>query len=127
MSISAVERLRAKKPTDNKIFISYSIRIGDAIRYALAEQNMSQKQFAEMLGKSESEISRWLGGFHNFTFRTIAKIEDVLKVKLLLINEKYDTLKRQEIVQAGKVKTGRKAQNKELGDAAKKVKQKADV
>ena len=33
---------------------------------------------AEELGKSEAEISKWLSGNHNFTLRSISKIETVL-------------------------------------------------
>ena len=37
------------------------------------------------MGKTEAEVSRWLGGTHNFTLRTIAKISDALGVQLLTI------------------------------------------
>lgn len=39
----------------------------------------------DTMGKTEAEVSRWLGGTHNFTLRTIAKISDALGVKLLSI------------------------------------------
>ena len=38
------------------------------------------------MGKTETEISRWLIGTHNFTFATIAKIEVALGINLLEIN-----------------------------------------
>ena len=44
---------------------------------------MEQKDLAKALGKNESEISKWLSGSHNFTLKTIARIEDVLGDKLL--------------------------------------------
>lgn len=44
----------------------------------LAEKGMNQKEFAHALGKSETEVSRWLSGTHNITLATIAKMSIVL-------------------------------------------------
>lgn len=46
---------------------------------------MSQKEFARLMGKTETEVSRWLSGTHNLTIATICKIsaalnEDVIRV-----------------------------------------------
>lgn len=46
---------------------------------------MTQKYFAKGIGRSEAEVSRWLGGTHNFTLSTIAKIsayfgEDIIHI-----------------------------------------------
>ena len=57
----------------------------DSLFTLLREKNISQKQLAKRMGKTEAEVSRWLGGTHNFTLRTIAKISDALGVKLLTI------------------------------------------
>ena len=57
----------------------------DKIDMMRREKNSSQKQLAKRMGKTESEVSRWLGGTHNFNFLTIAKISDALGVKLLTI------------------------------------------
>jgi transcriptional regulator with XRE-family HTH domain len=35
---------------------------------------MSQKDLAQKLGKTETEVSRWLCGTHNITMATLAKI-----------------------------------------------------
>lgn len=60
--------------------------IGARIEEVLKRKGWSQADFAKIIGKKESEISRWLGGGHNFTIATIAKIEaalgeDILSVK----------------------------------------------
>ncbi|MBR1468552.1 MAG: helix-turn-helix transcriptional regulator [Prevotella sp.] len=39
---------------------------------------MTQKEFARRMGKTESEVSVWLSGQHNFTLRTLARISAVL-------------------------------------------------
>ncbi len=36
-----------------------------------------QRDLANAMGKTEAEISKWLCGFHNFTIKTISKIEAV--------------------------------------------------
>ena len=37
-----------------------------------------QRDFAKALGKTETEVSRWLSGTHNLTLATIAKMATVL-------------------------------------------------
>lgn len=72
-------------PNDVKLELDMSFAIADKIDMILREKNISQKQLAKRMGKTEAEVSRWLGGTHNFTLRTIAKISDALGVKLLSI------------------------------------------
>ena len=43
------------------------------------------KDLAEKLGKTEAEISKWLSGTHNFTLRSLAKIEIVLNETIIKI------------------------------------------
>ncbi|MDE5743881.1 MAG: helix-turn-helix transcriptional regulator [Bacteroidales bacterium] len=75
----------ASVPNDVKMELDMSFAIADKIDVILREKNISQKQLANKMGKTEAEVSRWLGGTHNFTLRTIAKISDALGVKLLAI------------------------------------------
>ena len=75
----------ASVSNDVKMELDKSFAIADKIDMILREKNISQKQFAKKMGKTEAEVSRWLGGTHNFTLRTIAKISDALGVKLLTI------------------------------------------
>lgn len=70
---------------DVKIELDMSFALADKIDMILREKNISQKQLAEKMGETEAEVSRWLGGTHNFTLRTIAKISDTLGAKLLTI------------------------------------------
>lgn len=39
---------------------------------------MSQRDLAEKLEKKESEVSKWLSPGHNFTLKTIARLETAL-------------------------------------------------
>lgn len=75
----------ASVSNDVKMELDMSFALADKIDMILREKNISQEQLAEKMGKTEAEVSRWLGGTHNFTLRTIAKISDTLGVKLLTI------------------------------------------
>ena len=55
-----------------------SVSIANRIYECLEQRNMTQKDLARMMGKTETEVSRWLSGTHNFTIATIAKITTVL-------------------------------------------------
>jgi transcriptional regulator with XRE-family HTH domain len=46
---------------------------------------MTQKDFAKQIGRSEAEVSRWVGGTHNFTLATLAKISTVLEIPLISV------------------------------------------
>lgn len=68
-----------------RLELDYSFAIADRIDAILKKKNMTQKEFARKMGKTEAEISRWVGGRHNFTLKTIAKISDVLGEKIIAV------------------------------------------
>lgn len=63
---------------DNKIFVDKSLEIADFIYWIMEQKGMKQKDLADKMGKSEAEISKFLAGMHNYTLRSIAKIESAL-------------------------------------------------
>lgn len=56
------------------------------IAETLKLKGISQKKFAEMTGRSESEISEWLSGDRNFTIDTLSDIKKCLGLNLLNIS-----------------------------------------
>ena len=48
---------------------------------------MTQREFAALMGKRESEVSRWLSGTHGFTTNTLAKISAVLGEPVVKVPE----------------------------------------
>ena len=70
-------------PEDIKKQVDMSMSVSDAIARTLSERGMSQKDFARLMGKTETEVSRWLGGRHNFTLSTLAKISVALGTDLV--------------------------------------------
>jgi DNA-binding Xre family transcriptional regulator len=86
MKTSALfQQALSEVPNDLKIQIDLSFAISDKLASILEERGMSQKEFARMVGKTETEVSRWLGGTHNFTLKTIAKISSVLECNLISV------------------------------------------
>lgn len=63
----------------NEKFIKKNTDIVEEI-YALmkAAGISSQKEFAHLIGKKESEVSKFLSGFHNMTLRSITALEVAL-------------------------------------------------
>lgn len=59
------------------------MRLASKISNALVNKGLTQKEFAKMLGKRPSEVSKWLSGTHNFTHDTLVDIQSALKVELL--------------------------------------------
>ena len=70
-----------------KNFVDRSMEISDQIAAILKKQDKTQRDLAELLGKKESEISKWMTGMHNFTIKSIAKIEAVLGEQVLMTPE----------------------------------------
>lgn len=81
-----------------KRFVENSFEIADQIHAILESKNKSQRELAELLKKSESEVSKWLTGTHNFTLKSISKIEIALGEKIIItpLQSHLDFLKRTE-------------------------------
>ncbi len=84
-------------PNEVKRFVDHSFDIVDQIFDILERQGKTQRDLASMLCKKESEISKWMQGTHNFTIKSIAKIESALgesimttpsKAKVTYVNTK---------------------------------------
>lgn len=81
-------RERAKRVAPEiKLMVTRSREIATNILSVLEKQGKSQKDLADALNKKESEISRWLQGTHNFTIKTISKIETVLGESILMTSD----------------------------------------
>jgi transcriptional regulator with XRE-family HTH domain len=60
-------------------------RMGLAVKIAetLRARSLTNQEFAFMMGKKPSEVSRWLSGTHNFTTETLWQMERVLNIQIL--------------------------------------------
>ena len=63
--------------------VNLSFQIVDRIHEILKSKGLNQKDLANMLGKSEAEISKRMRGTHNFTIDTLVKIEAALDAPIV--------------------------------------------
>ncbi len=70
--------------------VRLNIDIANRIYDILKAKNMTQREFAALMGKRESEISRWLTGSHGFTTTTLAKISAVLGEPVVQVTRESD-------------------------------------
>ncbi|MGM0497529.1 MAG: helix-turn-helix domain-containing protein [Bacteroidota bacterium] len=77
---------RQYKRTEKRMILA--ARIDEAKR----AKGWKNKDLAKMLGKNDSEISKWLSGTHNFTADTLSDLEEVLGIQLLNAKEESKTI-----------------------------------
>ena len=87
INMNAFERILARAPDTTKRNVEKNIAIANRIIEILRGQGKTQRDLARAMGKSESEISKWLTGLHNLELRTIYKIEAVLGEDIIEIKE----------------------------------------
>lgn len=63
--------------------VKRNLAIANKVRNILDEKGFSDKDLAKMLSKTPSEISKWLSGTHNFTGKSIIKMELALEERLI--------------------------------------------
>ena len=80
--LSEVDPIQLAK-TRNRMLVA--AKIADAMK----AKNLNQKQFAKLMGKTESEISDWLSGDRNFTIDTLFDIGQVLDVSFISTTLQY--------------------------------------
>lgn len=71
----------------SRIFVDKSMAIANRVVEVMEMKGLKQKDLAQIMDKTEAEISRMLGGMHNLTLRMIAKIEAALEYDIICIPE----------------------------------------
>ncbi|WP_163379450.1 multiprotein-bridging factor 1 family protein [Cyclobacterium sp. SYSU L10401] len=85
MRSKIAQKLLDKTSVETKEFVSLYSDIVVRINELIAEKGYSQKELAESIGKNPSEISKWLKGEHNFTLRSIAKLQAQLGEPIICV------------------------------------------
>lgn len=73
-----LDEIRKTISPEMKMQMELSVAIANRIYDILEKKGLSQKEFAHMLDKTETEVSRWLSGTHNLTLATLCKISVAL-------------------------------------------------
>lgn len=79
-----------KGPEEVESFVDKNVDIALQVMSILKRKAWTQKDLAKKLGKSESEISKWLSGVHNLTLKSIAKMEAVLEEDIIITPKKAE-------------------------------------
>lgn len=90
MKSQFVKNMINEIPEDIKLFSSIYAELTLKINEALKSQGLSKKELAKKLEKKPSEISKWLNGEHNFTLRSLCKLQCELGVELIRIPKEDD-------------------------------------
>lgn len=80
-----LDEIRQTVTPQMKCQMELSVMIANRIYEILEEKGLSQKDLAHVLGKTETEVSRWLSGTHNMTLATIAKISTALDTDIVKV------------------------------------------
>lgn len=87
-----MDEIRSNIPPEMKLQMEMSVAIANRIYEMLDARGMTQKDLARKLGKTETEVSRWLSGTHNMTLSTICKISTALEADVVKVAEnEYET------------------------------------
>lgn len=82
-----MDEIRSTISPEMKMQMELSVAIANRIYEILKAKGMSQKDFARLMGKTETEVSRWLSGTHNLTMATICKISAALDADVVKVAE----------------------------------------
>lgn len=82
---SIIEARRQQVNPEIRRVVDISFKIVDRIHSILVDKGLKQKDLAQRLGKSESEISKWMRGTHNFTIDTLISIEQALGEPIIYV------------------------------------------
>ena len=80
-----MDEIRAGISPEMKMQTELLVAIANRVYDILEERRMSQKEFARLMGKTETEVSRWLSGTHNLTISTICKISVALNEPIITV------------------------------------------
>ena len=80
-----MDEIRQTMTPEMKRQMELSVQIANRIYEIMEEKGLSQKNLASLLGKTETEVSRWLSGTHNMTLATIAKITTALNTDIIRV------------------------------------------
>ena len=83
-----MDEIRGTIPPALKMQMELSVAIANRIYDILEEKDMSQKEFARLMGKTETEVSRWLSGTHNLTMATLCKISVALGEDIIVLADR---------------------------------------
>jgi transcriptional regulator with XRE-family HTH domain len=83
-----LDEIRQTMTPEMKRQMDLSVQIANRIYEIMEDKGLSQKDLAHLLGKTETEVSRWLSGTHNMTMATLAKISSALGTDIVRVTKR---------------------------------------
>ena len=83
-----LDEIRQTMTPEMKRQMDLSVQIANRIYEIMEDKGLSQQDLAHLLGKTETEVSRWLSGTHNMTMATLAKISSALGTDIVRVTKK---------------------------------------
>lgn len=87
MRSKVAKKIQSETPEELSIFVRQYTDIVVRINELIKAKGYTQKDLAEKLNKSPSEINKWLKGNHNLTLKTIAKLEAQLGEPIIYVKK----------------------------------------
>jgi len=84
MASEAYKRMMKRIPKEIQQQVEFNLDIADEIYNTLVQKGLKAADLARLMGKSESEVSKWMTGTHNFSMKTIQKIGLALGTELIM-------------------------------------------
>jgi transcriptional regulator with XRE-family HTH domain len=85
---------------ENEKWLSRSQAVAFTILTELDNQGLSQKALADRMRISAQQVNKWVKGSENFTFETIAKLEEALGIELMnVVGEDWNMAKKKKVVE----------------------------
>ena len=89
----------AKQRAEEKSWKRRSQAVALAVLRTLRAKKVSQKELAEQLGVSPQLVNKWVKGKENFTFETVARLEEALGIQLMQVTgPKKQTARSEEYI-----------------------------
>lgn len=98
-----MQAIRETTPPEVSKQVDIAVRIANRVYELLEKKAMSQKDLAKKLGKTETEVSRWLSGTHNLTIATIAKLSVALDDDIIMVTQPVKPYQFEDIHSASRV------------------------
>jgi ribosome-binding protein aMBF1 (putative translation factor) len=86
------ERIPKELSKQNDRRMGLAVKIAEALR----SRGLTNQEFAFMMGKKPSEVTRWLSGTHNFTTETLWQMERVLRIQLLTSSPPEEHIEKEQ-------------------------------
>lgn len=83
---------RAKSRLAKKSYCKISNLIAFEILERLDELDWSQKKLAEKMEVSPQQVNKWVKGNENFTISTLARLGEVLQIKLIEVPNRKEVM-----------------------------------